>query len=82
VFLFWNDLLNYKAYYSLSWFKPLLRGNNLVSSDLILMMNNGYNEVSEVLEKFGKWRGNILKGRQLLYIEKQLDNYELIIFIS
>jgi hypothetical protein len=53
-----------------------------VSSGLILMMNNGYNEVNEVLEKFAKWRGNILKGRRLLYIEKRLDNYELIIFIS
>jgi hypothetical protein len=53
-----------------------------MSSGLILMMNNGYNEVSEVLEKFAKWRRNILKGRRLLYIEKRLDNYELIIFIS
>jgi hypothetical protein len=36
--------MNYKAHYSLSWFRPLLGGNSPTSSDLILKMNSGYNE--------------------------------------
>jgi hypothetical protein len=35
--------VNYKAHYSLSWFRFLLRGNSSTSSDLILKMNIGYN---------------------------------------
>jgi hypothetical protein len=31
--------MNYKADYDLSWFRPLLEGNSLTSSDLILKMN-------------------------------------------
>jgi hypothetical protein len=44
--------MNYKAHYDLSWFKPLLRGNGLKSSGLILKMNRGYNRVSRELKKF------------------------------
>jgi hypothetical protein len=46
--------VNYKAHYSLSWFRHLLGGNSLTSSGLILKMNNGYNGVSKELEKFTK----------------------------
>jgi hypothetical protein len=46
--------MNYKAYYSLSWFSLLLRGNVPTSSGLISEMNSGYNGVSRVLEKFTK----------------------------
>jgi hypothetical protein len=35
--------VNYKARYSLAWFRPLLGGNSPTSSGLILTMNNGYN---------------------------------------
>jgi hypothetical protein len=67
-FLFRGGLANYKAYYGLSWFRPLLRGNSPMSSGLILKMNIGYNGVSRELEKFVKWRRNdlippCLKGR-------------------
>jgi hypothetical protein len=34
--------VNYKAYYGLSCFRPLLRGNSATSSDFILKMNGGY----------------------------------------
>jgi hypothetical protein len=47
--------VNYKAYYDLFWFMPLLGGNSPASSDLILKMNKDYNEVSRELEKF-VWR--------------------------
>jgi hypothetical protein len=46
--------VNYKAQYSLCWFRPLLGGNSPMSSGLILKMNNGYNGVSSVLKKFAK----------------------------
>ncbi len=45
---------NYKTHYDLSWFRPLLRGNSLTSSGLILKMNSGYNGVSKEHEKFMK----------------------------
>jgi hypothetical protein len=45
-------LVNYKAYYVLSWFRPLLRGNNPTSNGLILKINNNYNGVSRALETF------------------------------
>jgi hypothetical protein len=51
-FLFRDGLVNYKAHYDLSWFRPLLGGNSPTSSGLILKMNNGYNGVSRELEKF------------------------------
>jgi hypothetical protein len=35
--------VNYKANYSLSWFKPFLGGNSPTSNGLILKMNSGYN---------------------------------------
>jgi hypothetical protein len=50
-FLIRGGLANYKAHYSLFWFRPLLGGNSPMSSDLILNMNNGYNGVSRELEK-------------------------------
>jgi hypothetical protein len=46
--------VNYKVHYGLSWFKPLLGGNSLTSSSLILKMNSGYNGVSKELKKFTK----------------------------
>jgi hypothetical protein len=52
VFLFWGGPTNYKAHYSLSWFRPLLGGNSPTSNGLILKMNNGYNGVSTMLDKF------------------------------
>jgi hypothetical protein len=42
-FLFRDGLVNYKADYSLSWFRPLLEGNSPTSCGLILKMNSGYN---------------------------------------
>jgi hypothetical protein len=54
VFLFGGGVANYKAYYSLSWFRPILGGNNPTSNGLILKMDNGYNGVSRELEKFTK----------------------------
>jgi hypothetical protein len=46
--------VNYKAHYSLFWFKPLLGGNSPTSYNLILKMNSGYNGVSGGLNKFAK----------------------------
>jgi hypothetical protein len=46
--------MNYKAHYGLSWFRPLLEGNNPTSSGLILKMNNSYNGISKELKKFIK----------------------------
>jgi hypothetical protein len=46
--------MNYKAHYSLSWFRPLLDGNSPTSTGLILKMNSGYNRVSRELKKFTK----------------------------
>jgi hypothetical protein len=46
--------MNYKAHYSLSWFRPLLDGNSPTSTGLILKMNSGYNGVSRELKKFTK----------------------------
>jgi hypothetical protein len=46
--------MNYKAHCSLSWFRPLLRGNSPMSSGLILKMNNSYNGGSRELDKFAK----------------------------
>jgi hypothetical protein len=43
MFLFREGLANFKARYSLSWFRPLLEGNSPTSSGLILKMNSGYN---------------------------------------
>jgi hypothetical protein len=51
-FLFRDGLVNYKAHYDLSWFRPILGGNSHTSSGLILKINSGYNGVSEELEKF------------------------------
>jgi hypothetical protein len=54
-FLFQDGLANYKAHYSLSWFKPPPLGSNSpTSSDLISRRNSVYNGVSTVLEKFAK----------------------------
>jgi hypothetical protein len=44
--------VNYEAYYDLSWFRPLLGGNNTTSSGLILKINMSYKGVSRELEKF------------------------------
>jgi hypothetical protein len=44
--------MNYKAHYDLSYFRPLLGGNNSMSSGLILKINRGYNGVARELEKF------------------------------
>jgi hypothetical protein len=52
--LFRGGLANYKVQYSLYWFMPLLKGNNPMSSSLILKMNNYCNGVSRELEKFAK----------------------------
>jgi hypothetical protein len=49
-----GGLVKYKAHYGLSWFSPLLGGNNPMSSGLVLKMNNDYNGVSRELEKFVK----------------------------
>jgi hypothetical protein len=51
-FQFQDGLVNYKAHYDLSRFRPLLRGNSHMSSGLILNMNRGYNGVGRELEKF------------------------------
>jgi hypothetical protein len=53
-FLFRGGLMNYKAHYGLSWFRPLLGGISPTSNGLILKMKNGYNGVSRELEKFVK----------------------------
>jgi hypothetical protein len=52
MFQFQDGLANYKGYYDLSWFRPLIRGNSHMSSSLILKMNKGYNGVSKELKKF------------------------------
>jgi hypothetical protein len=57
VFQFLYGLVNYKAHYDLSWFKPLLRDNRPTSSGLILKMNRGYNGVSRDPKKFMWLRG-------------------------
>jgi hypothetical protein len=54
VFLFRGGLMNYKAHYGLSWFRPLLGGNSPTSNGLILKINSGSNRVSRELEKFMK----------------------------
>jgi hypothetical protein len=54
VFLFRDGLMNYKAHYGLSWFRPLLGRNSPTYSGLILKMNSGYNGVSRKHEKFTK----------------------------
>jgi hypothetical protein len=53
-FLFRGGLVNYKAHYNLSWFRPLLGGNIIKSSSLIWKMNGGYNGLNRELEKFTK----------------------------
>jgi hypothetical protein len=50
-FQFRGGLVNYKAHYVLSYFRPILIGNNLTSNGLILKMNMCYNGVSRELEK-------------------------------
>jgi hypothetical protein len=45
-------LVNCKAHYDLSWFRPLLEGNSSTSSSLILKMNRCYNGLSRELMKF------------------------------
>jgi hypothetical protein len=52
VLQFRDGLVNYKAHYDISWFRPLLRENSPISSGLILKMNRAYNGVSRELEKF------------------------------
>jgi hypothetical protein len=51
--------VNYKSHNDLSWFRPLLRGNNPTSSGMMLKVNRCYKGVSIELEKFmwsrGKW---------------------------
>jgi hypothetical protein len=42
--------MNYKAHNDLSWFRPLLGGNSLTSSGLILRMNKCYKGVSRARE--------------------------------
>jgi hypothetical protein len=42
MFHFQCDLANHKAHYDLSWFKPLLGGNDPMFSGLILKMNRDY----------------------------------------
>jgi hypothetical protein len=69
-----------------------LGGNSHTSSGLILKINNGYNRVSRVLEKFAKSKGEMflccgggthcLKDRGILYTVRRSDNYELITFTS
>jgi hypothetical protein len=44
--------VNNESHSDLSWFRPLLGGNSLTSSGLILKMNMCYKGVSRVLEKF------------------------------
>jgi hypothetical protein len=51
-FQFRDGLVNYEAYYDLSWFRSLLGGNSPTSSGLILKMNKCYKVVSRELEKF------------------------------
>jgi hypothetical protein len=69
VFQFWDSLVNYKAHYDLSRFRPLLRGNSHTSIGLISKINKCYNGVSKELRKFVWWRGKwyhralYLKGR-------------------
>jgi hypothetical protein len=46
--------MNYKAYYILSWFRPLLKGNSPTSNSLIFKMNDGYNGMSREPKKFTK----------------------------
>jgi hypothetical protein len=46
--------VNYKTHYDLSWFRPFLKGNSHMCSDLILKINNGYNGVNRELDKFTK----------------------------
>jgi hypothetical protein len=52
--------VNYKAHGDLSWFRPLLRGNNHTSCGLILKMNMCCNGVSRELEKFVWLRGKLI----------------------
>jgi hypothetical protein len=53
--------VNYKAYYDLSFFRPLLGGNSPTSSSLILKMNKGYNRVSRAQEV------RVMKGEMISY---------------
>jgi hypothetical protein len=50
-FMFRGGLMNYKAHYGLSWFRPLLGGNSPTPSSLVSKMNSGYNGVSRELKK-------------------------------
>jgi hypothetical protein len=43
--------MNYKAHNDLSWFRPLLGGNNHTSSGLILKTSRSYKGVSKELKK-------------------------------
>jgi hypothetical protein len=51
-FQFRGGLVNYEAYYDLSWFRALLEGNSPTSSCLILKMNRCYKGVNKELEIF------------------------------
>jgi hypothetical protein len=51
---------NYKAHYSLSWFRPLLQGNSTTSSVFVLEKRNSVTKVvSRQLEMFAKCMGEM-----------------------
>jgi hypothetical protein len=65
---------NYKAHYSLSWFRPLLRGNSPTSSIFVLEKKSSVTKgVSWELKLLAKCKGEIffaspyLKGKGAFY---------------
>jgi hypothetical protein len=84
-----QTMKNYKAHYSLSWFRPLLQSNRLTSSVFVIeedeqCYNGGELRAREVRYVKG---GHILvypylKGMGPFIDGRQLDNYKLIISIS
>jgi hypothetical protein len=51
---------NYKAHYSLSWFRPQLQGNSPTSNVFCIEKEEQcYNGVSQELEEFAKWKGEM-----------------------
>jgi hypothetical protein len=85
-----QTMKNYKAHYSLSWFRPLLRGNSPTSSIFVLEKKNSVTKgVSGELEMFAKCKGEMflpsplpLKGRGHFIAGKRLDNDQLLSIIN
>jgi hypothetical protein len=80
--------MNYKAHYSLSWFRPLLRDNSPMSNIFCIEVEEQcYNGVSESSKNSLSERGKCLvspclKGRGPFIAGRRMDNYKLFISIS